>query len=210
MYCTKCGTDNADDALYCKKCGVLVEAEDETRVTPKLRNADFGVRNVSPLESSHDRGDILTLQDEKIFSITPTVKFVMVGYVATIVAAFLLVALVSIFLPAVGSVPAVIVGIGLLLVPAFYHLRKKLVRYTLTDTMIEIDRGLVSRTTQNIPLRRVQDVTVTASMLQRLLGYGDIQIDNASETGGKVILDDIDSPKKYSELILKQMRQLDR
>jgi uncharacterized membrane protein YdbT with pleckstrin-like domain len=154
--------------------------------------------------------DADALQHEKIFSITPTVKFVMVGYVATIVAAFLLVALVSIFLPVVGSVPAVIVGIALLLVPAFYHLRKKLVRYTLTDTTIEVDRGLISRTTQNIPLRRVQDVTVTASVLQRVLGYGDIEIDNASETGGKVILDDIDSPKKYSELILKQMRQLDR
>jgi membrane protein YdbS with pleckstrin-like domain len=209
MYCSKCGTDNADDAVYCKKCGGLIEAEDETRVSPKLRNADVGLRNVSPVESLRDR-DADALQHEKIFSITPTVKFVMVGYVATIVAAFLLVALVSIFLPVVGSVPAVIVGIALLLVPAFYHLRKKLVRYTLTDTTIEVDRGLISRTTQNIPLRRVQDVTVTASLLQRVLGYGDIEIDNASETGGKVILDDIDSPKKYSELILKQMRQLDR
>jgi membrane protein YdbS with pleckstrin-like domain len=209
MYCSKCGTDYADDAVYCKKCGGLIEAEDETRVSPKLRNADFGLRNVSPVESLRDR-DADALQHEKIFSITPTVKFVMVGYVATIVAAFLLVALVSIFLPVVGSVPAVIVGIALLLVPAFYHLRKKLVRYTLTDTTIEVDRGLISRTTQNIPLRRVQDVTVTASVLQRVLGYGDIEIDNASETGGKVILDDIDSPKKYSELILKQMRQLDR
>ncbi len=194
MYCSKCGTDNADDAVYCKKCGALVEAEDETRVAVR----------------KDEGGRMKDEEESRIFSITPTVKFVMVGYLAAIVAAFLLVALVSIFLPVVGSVPAVIVGIALLLVPAFYHIKKKLVRYTLTDTMIEIDRGLISRTTQNIPLRRVQDVTVTASMLQRLLGYGDIQIDNASETGGKVILDDIDSPKKYSELILKQMRQLDR
>jgi Predicted membrane protein len=194
MYCSNCGTDNADDALYCKKCGGLIEAEDETRVAVRK-----------------DEGEGMKDEDgSRIFSITPTIKFVMLGYVAAVVAAFVLVALVSIFLPVVGSIPAVIVGIALLLIPAFYHLRKKLVRYTLTDTMIEIDRGLISRTTQNIPLRRVQDVTVTASVLQRMLGYGDIEIDNASETAGKVILDDIDSPKKYSELILKQMRQLDR
>jgi membrane protein YdbS with pleckstrin-like domain len=213
MYCSKCGTDNADDAVYCKKCGGLMEAEDETRIASRKPTTPSIEAMATPPQTrrgadSPDHGE--GLEHAKIFSITPTVKFVMVGYVAAIVAAFLLVALVSIFLPVVGSVPAVIVGIALLLVPAFYHLRKKLVRYTLTDTMIEIDRGLVSRTTQNIPLRRVQDVTVTASVLQRMLGYGDIQIDNASETGGKVILDDIDSPKKYSELILKQMRQLDR
>jgi membrane protein YdbS with pleckstrin-like domain len=208
MYCSKCGTDNADDADYCKRCGTSIGAEVETRVSSKLRSADFGW-NVSPVDALRDRDDG-ALQHEKIFSITPTVKFVMVGYVATVVAAFALVALVSIFLPAVGTVPAVIVGLALLLIPAFYHLRKKLVRYTLTDTTIEIDRGLISRTTQNIPLRRVQDVTVTASVFQRILGYGDIEIDNASETGGKVILDDIDSPKRYSEMILKQMRQLDR
>lgn len=218
MYCSKCGTDNADDAVYCKKCGSLVEAEDETRIasrgnlpprqrtTPSIEAMATPPQTRRGADSSDQGGEF----EDKIFSITPTIKFVVVGYVAAIVAAFILVALVSIFLPVVGSVPAVVVGIALLLIPAFYHLRKKLVRYTLTDTTIEIDRGLVSRTTQNIPLRRVQDVTVTASVFQRLLGYGDIQIDNASETGGKVILDDIDSPKKYSELILKQMRQLDR
>jgi membrane protein YdbS with pleckstrin-like domain len=228
MYCSKCGTDNADDAVYCKKCGGLMEVEDETRVairkdeggrmkdevdlpprprtTPSIEAMATPPQTRRGANSPDQEGEL----EDKIFSITPTVKFVMLGYVAAIVAAFVLVALVSIFLPVVGSVPAVIVGIALLLIPAFYHLRKKLVRYTLTDTTIEIDRGLISRTTQNIPLRRVQDVTVTASVFQRLLGYGDIQIDNASETGGKVILDDIDSPKKYSELILKQMRQLDR
>jgi uncharacterized membrane protein YdbT with pleckstrin-like domain len=96
------------------------------------------------------------------------------------------------------------------LVPLYYHLRKKLVRYTLTDTTIEIDRGLISRTTQNIPLRRIQDVTVSATVTQRMLGLGDLIIDNASEDGGKIVLDGIDEPKKYAELMLRQMRQIER
>ena len=99
---------------------------------------------------------------------------------------------------------------ALLLVPLYYHIRKKLVRYTLTDTTIEIDRGLISRTTQNIPLRRIQDVTVSSTMTQRMLGFGDVIIDNASEEGGKIVLDDIDSPKKYADLLLRQIRQLER
>ncbi len=197
MYCTKCGKENPDDAVYCQKCGRTFEAEDETRVA---------TRSDGPARSA------ISLKDDKtqIFSVTPTLKFVYAGYVATVLAAFLVVVLITIFLPAVSPLIAVIVGLLLMLVPLYFHLRKKLVRYTLTDTMIEIDRGLISRTTQNIPLRRIQDVTVSATAMQRLLGFGDIIIDNASEDGGKVVLDDIDSPKQYAEKLLTQMRQLER
>jgi putative membrane protein len=98
----------------------------------------------------------------------------------------------------------------MLLIPAWFHLKKKLISYRLTDTTIEIDQGLISRTTRNVPLRRIQDVTVSASMMQRMLGFGDIIIDNASEDGGKIVLDDIDKPREYADMMLKQMRRLDR
>lgn len=195
MYCNKCGTENADDAVYCKKCGAAVEAEDETRVSVKNAVA-------RPVPDDLDAA--------RIFAINPTVKFVALGYGLAVLAAFALVVLLTAFVP--GFVPLIGVGIGLLLllIPVYYHVQAKMVRYSLTDTTIEIDRGLVSRTTQHIPLRRVQDVTVTASIFQRMLGYGDIKIDNASEDGSNVILDNIDMPKKYADMILRQMRQLDR
>jgi uncharacterized membrane protein YdbT with pleckstrin-like domain len=192
MYCNKCGTENADDAVYCKKCGAIVEAEDETRVAARRETRDMSL-------------------EKAIFSINPTVKFVALGYVGAVVAAFVLVVLLTALIPTIFSPPfGVVIGLLLLLVPVYYHIQAKLVRYSLTDTTIEIDRGLVSRTTQHIPLRRVQDVTVTSSILQRMLGYGDITIDNASEDGGKVVLDNIDLPKKYADMILRQMRSLDR
>lgn len=192
MFCSKCGKENADEAVYCQKCGTMLEAEEETRVA----------RRDTPALDAHGK--------ESIFSITPTVKFVMAGYVLAVIAAFLIVAFFSVFIPAVSPLIAAGVGLMALLVPAYFHVKKKLVRYTLTDTTIEIDRGLISRTTQNVPLRRVQDVTVSSTLLQRVLGFGDITIDNASEDGGKVVLDDIDSPRKYADLVLKQMRLLDR
>jgi uncharacterized membrane protein YdbT with pleckstrin-like domain len=198
MFCSKCGKENSDDAVYCQKCGRQFETEEETRVAVK----DRAVPDLRP------DGE---LETARIFSITPTLKFVYVGYLLAVIGAFLLVGLVSLFLATTVSVFAsVILGMALLLIPLYFHLRAKLVRYTLTDTTIEIDRGLISRTTQNIPLRRIQDVTVSATMMQRLLGMGNVIIDNASEDGGKVILDDIDSPKKYAELMLRQMRQLER
>lgn len=191
MYCIKCGTANSDDAVFCQKCGYRFEAEEETRVA--ARPTDREVVKGGP-----------------IFSITPTLKFVKAGYAAAVIAAFLFVALMGVVLPGVGWLIAVGIGLLFLGVPAFFHLRQKLVRYTLTDTTIEIDRGLISRSTQNVPLRRVQDITVSSTFLQRLLGFGDIVVDNASETGGKVILDNIDSPRKYADLLLEQMRHLDR
>ena len=192
MFCTKCGKVNSDDAIYCQKCGTVLEAEDETVVAQRRQP----VGNVAGTE-------------EHLITVGPTLKFVKLGYVLAVLAAIVLTVLISLVLTISPWVP-VIIGLALLLIPAFYHIRQRLVRYTLTPTMIEIDRGVVSRTTQNVPLRRIQDVTVTSTLFQRLLGFGDIVVDNASETGGKVVLDNIDSPRKYANLLLDQMRRLDR
>jgi uncharacterized membrane protein YdbT with pleckstrin-like domain len=135
---------------------------------------------------------------------------VFLGYIATVFVAFALVILLTLLIPGFVPVIGVIIGFFLLLIPVYYHVRQKMIRYSLTDNTIEIDRGLISRSTQNIPLRRIQDVTVTSTLFQRILGYGDITIDNASEDGGKVVLDNVDQPRKYADLILREMRQLDR
>ncbi len=197
MYCVKCGKENSDDAGFCQKCGQAFETEEETRVARR------DPANITRAEES----DL----SQQIFSITPTMKFVYVGYLLAVLGAFLLVGVVSLFLATTVSVAtSVVLGMLLLLIPLYFHIKKKLVRYSLTDTTIEIDRGLVSRTTQNIPLRRIQDVTVSATVTQRMLGLGDLIIDNASEDGGKIVLDDIDSPKKYAEMVLRQMRQIEK
>lgn len=196
MFCKKCGRENDDDAAFCQKCGNGFNGEEETRVTK---------RGISSAISPDHGGE----PEARIFSITPTLKFVYVGYALTIFAAIILVLLLTIFVPGFVPLIGVLIGILLLLIPAYFHVKQKLVRYSLTDTTIEVDRGLISRTTQNIPLRRVQDVTVTATFFQRILGFGDITVDNASEDGGKVVLDNVDSPGKHAELILERMRRLD-
>jgi uncharacterized membrane protein YdbT with pleckstrin-like domain len=190
MRCTQCGKQNDVDAVYCQKCGRLLEAEVETRVAPRAGMAI----------------DTVDSPEREIFSISPTLKFVKVGYVAAVLAAFVFVALLSLTVW-VPTWLAVILGLLLLLIPGFYHLRRSLVKYRLTDSKIEIDSGLVAQTTRNIPLGRIQDVTVSRTIPQRLLGFGDIVIDNASEDGGKIVLKNIDSPRTYADQILGQMRR---
>src|SRR5829696_4096811 len=191
MFCTKCGKVNSDDAIYCQKCGTVLEAEDETVVAQRRRT----VENVGGTE-------------EHLITAGPTLKFVKLGYVLAVLAAIVLTVLISLVLTISPWVP-VIIGLALLLIPAFYHIRQRLVRYTLTPSMIEIDRGVVSRTTQNVPLRRIQDVTVSASVIQRMLGFGDVIVDNASEDGGKVVVKNIDDPRKFADELLKQLRRLE-
>ncbi len=98
------------------------------------------------------------------------------------------------------------VALGLLLIPAYYHLKRNMVRYTLTDSKIEIDYGLIARTTRNIPLAKIQDVTVSASIPQRILRLGDLVVDNASEVGGTTVIHNINDPRHYADLLLRELR----
>jgi len=148
-----------------------------------------------------DSGDL----EHTIFTVRPTLLFVKIGYVAAVIAAILLIVLLaSIGAPAYVSVP---LALALLLIPAYYHLKRNMVRYTVTDSKMEIDTGLIARTTRNIPLSKIQDVTVSASMSQRMLGFGDIIVDNASELGGTTILKNINNPRHYADLLLRELRR---
>ena len=217
MFCTKCGARNTDEAVYCQKCGTVLEAEEETRVVSqrKPEREIFNQRNQRDFESNVENNverDIEKDIERQIFSLSPTLMFVKTGYVAAIFGAFLLVALMSVFYDYLKISPwiAVLLGLSLLLIPAFYHFKQKLVRYTLTDAKIEIDEGFISRRTRNVPLRTIQDVTVSATVAQRMLGLGNLIIENANEADGKIVLKNINSPKKYADILLRQMRQFNK
>ncbi|HEY0461240.1 MAG TPA: PH domain-containing protein [Pyrinomonadaceae bacterium] len=192
MFCTKCGAKNSDEAIYCQKCGTMLEAEEETRIARK------------PFAESEDEEP----EERKVFSITPTLMFVNGGYVLAAIGALLLVAILAMF--GVSFWIALPFALALFLIPAYYHLRQKMVRYTLTDSKIEIDEGFIFQNSRNVPLRSIQDVSVSSSITQRMLGFGNLVIDNASEDGGKIILKNINTPKKYADLLLRQMRLLDK
>ena len=207
MFCIKCGEDNKDTAVYCRNCGEPTGVEVETQVAARAVPDDLPPDQRSIDAAPYQQGE----HEAQIFSITPTLMFVKIGYVLTAIAALFLVAVASAF--AYLIVPiwlAVILGLLIFVIPAFYHIKKKLVRYTLTETKLEIDEGFISRNTRSIPLRRIQDVTVVATATQRLLGIGDLMIDNASDDGGKVLLKDINSPKDHADTLLRQMRRLEK
>jgi membrane protein YdbS with pleckstrin-like domain len=194
MFCIKCGAENKDTAAFCRKCGTAIE-EEETRVA---------------VRPGTENGERKTGNEEPIVSTTPTLLFVKAGYVGAAIGALFLVALTSAFVATIVPIwLAIILGFALFLVPAFYHVKQKLVRYTLTPSTLEIDEGLISRTTRRVPLRRIQDVTVAATATQRLLGIGSVSIDNASEDLGKITLQNINNPREFADRLLAGIRNSD-
>jgi len=90
--------------------------------------------------------------------------------------------------------------------PAFRHLRRNRTSYILTRDKLRVESGLFSRTVRHIPLRSMQDVTLNISILERLLGIGNVVVDSAAEAG-KIQMQQIHHPRKYAEMIMQQMHR---
>ena len=210
-------------ARFCAACGAPAEAEqtryasdfasEETRVAaPRPRAVQpLPVEPLAPLAPPHAparQGAAHDSEEKVVFVVKPTLLFVKIGYVLAALGGVALIALLT-WLPGfhVPFLVSFALAFALLLWPAYKHLMRNSVRYTLTDSKIEMDSGFVSRTTRNIPLRNIQDVTVTTSIPQRLLRFGDLVIDNASETGGTTVLHTIPDPRRHADLLLRELRR---
>ncbi|MGI8838050.1 MAG: PH domain-containing protein [Pyrinomonadaceae bacterium] len=192
MHCSNCGSYIPPGVRFCSNCGSPAGDPEVTRIAR--------VQGGLPVQA-----DLNEDLEQVIFTVRPTMIFIKLGYALAVLAAFAVVFLLAwIDVPALFSVP---IALALLLVPAYYHLRRNMVRYTLTDSKLEIDTGLIARTTRNVPLSKIQDVTVSASIPQRLLGFGDLIVDNASEQSGTTVLHNISNPRHYADLLLRQLRR---
>jgi membrane protein YdbS with pleckstrin-like domain len=206
MHCMNCGSYIPPDARFCASCGTPAADPEVTRLAAAART-----QTPQPVAAGSAESTDL---ERTIFTARPTLIFIKLGYIAAALGGILLVALLAILGRwANFSVPWFIyipLALLLLLIPAYYHIKRNTVLYTLTDSKIEIDQGLIARTTRNIPLRNIQDVTVTTSIPQRLLGFGNLVIENASEVGGVTVIKNINDPRKYADLLLREMRRVSR
>lgn len=107
-----------------------------------------------------------------------------------------------------GSFGAVLICTAIFFCLPLYRLwQRRRTRYTLSNLRLEIESGLVSRTTRCIPLPSVRDVTTRASLVKRLFGVGDVLIDSAATTG-KIPLTDLRRAREFANLILTQLHRL--
>ena len=197
MHCSNCGSYLAPGVRFCSGCGAAAPDPEETRIIRSPR----GLPVTGRFEADDEDDDL----EQVIFTVRPTLIFIKLGYALAVLGAIAVVFLLALI--PVSPYISILIALSLLLIPAYYHLKRNMVRYTLTDAKMEIDTGLIARTTRNIPLAKIQDVTVSASIPQRLLGFGDLLIDNASEMGGTTVLHNISRPRHFADLLLRELRR---
>jgi uncharacterized membrane protein YdbT with pleckstrin-like domain len=189
MYCNKCGQTLPEGSRFCNSCG------------SQTVTATEGAAAVATYADEHD-----------IFTIRPTMIFVLIRYIVAALIVIAAAALMGILSArsAAGPEVAFLVILGVALVafsnPVYNHILRKREVYTLTNHKLEMRYGIIAKIVRNIPLRNIQDVTVTASVWQRFMNLGDIEIDSASESG-KIVLDDIHHPERYANQILAELRR---
>jgi uncharacterized membrane protein YdbT with pleckstrin-like domain len=87
----------------------------------------------------------------------------------------------------------VILGVAAALVLVFFvvpFLRWRTTLFVITDDRVVVRSGILTRTGRDIPLTRVNDITFTHNLLERLLRCGTLVVESAGERG-QVELNDI-------------------
>jgi uncharacterized membrane protein YdbT with pleckstrin-like domain len=80
------------------------------------------------------------------------------------------------------------------------------IRWVLTTERLQVIRGLLSRTTEEVELTRVRDVSYEQSLAQRALGIGTITVIGTDATAPMVVLHDVEEPEAVKEMIRQAVR----
>jgi membrane protein YdbS with pleckstrin-like domain len=224
MFCNRCGNPLTPESLFCNRCGSQVQNEKETDpsrsarpttspprparrapVIPSVPDQESFEEYEEEYPERQDEGyrEDSAGQEQLIFSITPTFYEVLPRYLLAVVLSLIVTAAVAL---AEGNfLVSLIAAAVFFIMPVARHIKLKHTVYTLTTSKIEVRSGILSKSAQSIPLRHIQDVTVSETLKERLFGIGDILIDSAA-LDRKMTMDNIKNPRKYADLILGQLQ----
>jgi uncharacterized membrane protein YdbT with pleckstrin-like domain len=132
--------------------------------------------------------------------IRPSMKFINAGYIITLLVVAAGIVLTYQYLP--PSYPTWLPALWLILFlwPIKRHIQRQAIKMTISGDKLRYETGLGSKSTRIIQLPKVQDVRVVQSIMQRMLGVGDISIETAGESS-RLVLDNIDQPQQLAEQI---------
>jgi len=80
------------------------------------------------------------------------------------------------------------------------------IRWVLTTERLRVVRGILSRSTEEVELTRVRDVSYEQSLAQRALGIGTVTVVGTDATAPEVTLHDVENPEQVKELIREAVR----
>jgi uncharacterized membrane protein YdbT with pleckstrin-like domain len=78
---------------------------------------------------------------------------------------------------------ALMIALALLLVPGYLYLEWKHNLWAVTNMRVIDESGFFTRYSKESPLEKINNVEYTQSLLGRMFGYGDVEIQTAAELG---------------------------
>jgi len=226
MFCNRCGNRLTPESLFCNRCGSKVQSQSPTTpprakhlASPPPRPA----RRAPVIPAIPDQGSLGEYEedyperyeyeddyregvpglDEEIFSVNPTIFEVVPGYLLAIALSLIATAVVALV---DGNFLIAVIGASVFFImPIIRHIRLKHTVYTLTPTKVEIRTGILSKSTQSIPLHHIDNVEVSETLKERMIGIGDVLIDSAA-LDSKMVMNNIRNPREYADMIMYQLR----
>jgi membrane protein YdbS with pleckstrin-like domain len=132
-----------------------------------------------------------------------SLKAVVLGYTLCVLAA----AAIAVYWQMGSPPPSVswwvpqLVPLVLIAWVAIRHIQRRLTKIVVAADRLRYESGMLSRTTENIELSKVQDVRVTQSLMQRMFNVGDISLETAGSSS-RIGMLSIDRPQDTATHIL--------
>ena len=84
--------------------------------------------------------------------------------------------------------------------------RRQSTLYVITTERIVVRRGIISRSSREMPLESISNVVFNQRVSERLLGYGDVLLESSGETSA-TRLDDVPDPEDFQPKVYAAREQ---
>ena len=204
MFCSQCGHSNPDGAVFCNKCGQRMPAPGapagpaEAQASPPER-AGIPPAGATPQAIPPEklvwegamswRG---ALNAWWLLGFLLLVPGVIAGLVLSLGLAWWVLAPLAL-------VPVVAFGIVVWV--------KRSTHYRITSERITVMKGIVSRSSDDIQLIRVEDVQFYQGLLHRLLGVGTIRVLSTDKGSPDLLIEGVLDPPAFKEMLWHLVRE---
>jgi len=96
----------------------------------------------------------------------------------------------------------VLIGIGLFFIPV---IMSKSIRYRVTNYRIDFERGILSKNIDTMELWHVEDLSFHQSLIDRILGVGNVTVLSHDETMPKLVLASVPNPRHLYEQLKQRV-----
>jgi uncharacterized membrane protein YdbT with pleckstrin-like domain len=151
------------------------------------------------------------MTEETLWRGTPSAR-VLIGRILVIIAVAIIGVVVTYFAapatPVVGWAITAIVVLVLVIALAIRWVQLRSTLYTISNQRVIVERGIFSKSIEEIDLRYVEDTRFFQTFLERILGIGNVTLVSSDKTTPTFVLYHITKPRDIREMVRSHAYQV--